>query len=239
MASGKQILVVDDDPIVRDVLVQTLTEGGFQVTALPDGQRVTECLAGGDFVLAILDLTLPDQDGLALTRRVREHFDIGIIIVSGRGEPTDRVIGLEIGADDYLPKPFLPRELIARVRSVLRRSEARGTLAQADRTQMFTFLGWTLDLGQMNLKGPQGENVYLTSGEFKLLQALVTHANRVLSRDRLMEMAYENDTPAFDRSIDVRVARLRKKLGDDPEESRFIKTVRNSGYVFVARVASA
>lgn len=232
----KQVVVVEDDPFVRATLVNTLTGAGYQVTALPSGDTVERVIESDQVSLAVIDLSLPDVDGLTLTRRLRERYDIGIIIVSGRGDTTDRVIGLEVGADDYLPKPFEPRELLARVKSVLRRFEARTQATEQARAQRFGFDGWVLDLAGMSLANPDAAPVYLTGGEFKLLEALVTHANRVLSRDRLMDLVHERDSPAFDRSIDMSIGRLRKKLGDSLEEPRFIKTVRNAGYAFVARV---
>jgi two-component system OmpR family response regulator len=235
-AQAKRILVVEDDPFVRSTIYNILGSGGFEVTALASADKVSKTLSDSEFSLAILDLTLPDGDGLALTRRIREHYDIGIIIVSGRGEPMDRVIGLEVGADDYLAKPFEPRELLARVRTVLRRFEARAPADQDKRTQRFQFEGWLLDLGGMALTDPGGETVHLTGGEFKLLAALVTHANRVLTRDRLMDLTRDRDAPPFDRSIDMAVGRLRKRLHDSADHPRFIKTVRNGGYVFVAKV---
>ena len=233
-STARHVLVIDDDADVRDIIEASLTQAGFRVTALPDGKRISQILSGGDVAVAIVDLTLPDEDGLAITRRLRERYDIGIVIVSGRSEMTDRVIGLEIGADDYLPKPFAPRELVARVRSVMRRFDARSQAGAQRHRSRLTFLGFDLDLGGMTLRDPEGKPVVLTTGEFKLLETLVTHANRVLSRDQLLDLLYDRDTPAFDRSVDVKVGRLRRKLGDDPDNPRMIRTVRNGGYVFVA-----
>jgi two-component system, OmpR family, response regulator len=231
--------VVEDDPFVRSTIYNTLSGAGFEVVVLPGGANVMKTLGDGRIALAIIDLTLPDADGLTLTRRVREHYDIGIIIVSGRGDPTDRIIGLEIGADDYLPKPFEPRELLARVRSVLRRFEARSSREPMQRTQRFQFEGWTMELASMNLTDPGGIQVHLTGGEFRLLEALVTNANRVLTRERLLDLTHDSAASGFDRSVDMGIGRLRKRLGDSADEPRFIKTVRNGGYVFVARVTPA
>jgi two-component system OmpR family response regulator len=238
LSTARHVLVIDDDPGVRDIIEASLAGAGFRVTALPDGKRISQILSGGDVAVAIVDLTLPDEDGLAITRRLRERYDIGIVIVSGRSEMTDRVIGLEIGADDYLPKPFAPRELVARVRSVMRRFDARAHANEQRQRSRLTFLGFDLDLGGMTLRDPDGNPVVLTTGEFKLLETLVTHANRVLSRDQLLDLLYDRDTPAFDRSVDVKVGRLRRKLGDDPDNPRMIRTVRNGGYVFVAEVTA-
>ena len=232
------MLVIDDDACVRDIIEASLAHAGFRVTALPDGKRISQILSGGDVAVAMVDLTLQDEDGLAITRRLRERYDIGIVIVSRRSEMTDRVIGLEIGADDYLPKPFAPRELVARVRSVMRRFDARSQPDDQRQRSRLTFLGFGLDLGGMTLRDPEGKPVVLTTGEFKLLETLVTHANRVLSRDQLLDLLYDRDTPAFDRSVDVKVGRLRRKLGDDPDNPRMIRTVRNGGYVFVAEVTA-
>jgi len=234
---SQHVLVVEDDDDVRNVVQRSLVGAGFKVTALPDGSRVQNILASGNIDVVVTDLTLPDCDGLALTRHIKEHHDVGVVILSGRSDTTDRIIGLEIGADDYIPKPFEPRELVARVRSVLRRTEgkARGT-GNDTPEKVFTFSGWTLNTSSRDLRDPENSIVGLTSGEYKLLEALVTHANRVLSRDQLLDLVSSNDAPAFDRSVDVRVGRLRKKLGDDSKSPTLIKTVRNGGYIFTAKV---
>lgn len=233
----KHILVVEDDADVRAVVQHSLTRAGFRVTALPSGAKVGATLANGKVDLAVVDLMLPDTDGLALTRQIREKHNIGVIILSGRGETTDRIVGLEVGADDYLAKPFEPRELLARIRSVLRRMEESGAKAPAEEPRpVYSFEGWKLDSSALTLFDPEGSAVPLTTGEFKLLEALVSRANRVLQRDQLLDLISTNDAPAFDRSIDVRVGRLRRKLGDDSKNPRLIKTVRNGGYIFVAKV---
>ena len=233
----KHILVVEDDPDVRAVVQHSLTRGGFRVTALSGGAKVLAALAAGGVDLAVVDIGLPDTDGLALTRQIRESHGIGVIILSGRGDTTDRIVGLEVGADDYLAKPFEPRELVARVRSVLRRIEERAAKAPAEARQpTYKFNGWTLDCAAMSLADAEAVAVQLTTGEFKLLEALVSRANRVLQRDQLLDLISSNDAPAFDRSIDVRVGRLRRKLGDDSKNPQLIKTVRNGGYIFVGKV---
>ncbi|HWA29944.1 MAG TPA: response regulator transcription factor, partial [Rhizomicrobium sp.] len=188
----------------------------------------------------IVDVGLPDADGLTLTRHIREGHDVGIIIVSGRGDLTDRVVGLEIGADDYITKPFEPREVLARVRSVLRRGERKTPAASSGEPhKKFRFNDWVIDLTSQTLFDGEGHAVPLTSGEYKLLETFVTHANRVLSRDQLLDLVCTNDTPAFDRSIDVRIGRLRKKMHDGETMPALIKTIRNAGYIFAGAVSAA
>jgi len=236
---SQHVLLIEDDDDVRSLVQRSLVGAGFRVTALPDGSRVQNILASGNVDVVVTDLTLPDCDGLALTRHIKEHHDVGILILSGRGDTTDRIIGLEIGADDYIAKPFEPRELVARVRSVLRRTDGRAQVGESRTDEkVFSFSGWTLNTGSRDLRDPENSVIGLTSGEYKLLEALVTHSNRVLSRDQLLDLVSSNDAPAFDRSIDVRVGRLRKKLGDDSKMPALIKTVRNGGYIFTARVTT-
>ena len=236
----KHILVVEDDFDVRALVQATLKRAGYRVTALPNGSKVAATLQASPVDLAVVDLQLPDMDGLDLTRLLRERHKIGVIILSGRGEATDRIVGLEVGADDYVAKPFEPRELVARVRSVLRRMEVTAAQAPVEEDhKIYTFEGWKLDGSALRLFDPKGEEVPLTTGEFKLLEAMVTRAGRVLQRDQLLDLVSTNDAPAFDRSIDVRVRRLRRKLGDDSKLPKLIKTIRNGGYVFVAKVERA
>ena len=192
----------------------------------------------------IVDVGLPDMDGLTVTRNIRQKHDLGIIIVSGRGDLTDRVVGLEVGADDYITKPFEPREVLARVRSVLRRGDrpaaaAPTALPPSTPHRKYSFNGCIIDMTSQTLTDRDGQAVVLTSGEYKLLETFVTHANRVLSRDQLLYYVCAHDTPAFDRSIDVRIGRLRKKIHDDPRQPTLIKTVRNSGYIFAGAVSAA
>lgn len=240
-STNKTVLVVEDDAAIRSLLDRCLNADGYRVIALAEAAGVEAVLEANPVDLALIDIGLPDMDGLTLTRRLNSAFDIGIIIISGRRDLTDRVVGLELGADDYITKPFEPREVLARVKSVLRRSSHRGVLAGAPggRHKKLAFGEWTLDLTSQTLCDPHGNEVTLTSGEFKLLETLVSHANRVLSREQLLDMVYVNDAPAFDRSIDVRIGRLRKKLEGNARESRFIKTIRNSGYLFAATVVPA
>ena len=238
---NKTLLVIEDDAAVRSLLERCLSADGYRVIALGEAAGVEATLAANPIDLVFIDIGLPDMDGLTLTRRLSSETDVGIIIISGRRDLTDRVVGLELGADDYITKPFEPREVLARVKSVLRRKNSSGALAGAidTRHKRLAFGEWTLDLTSQTLLDPNGSDVTLTSGEFKLLETLVMHANRVLSREQLLDMVYENDTPAFDRSIDVRIGRLRKKLEGSARDSRFIKTIRNSGYMFTAAVLPA
>jgi two-component system, OmpR family, response regulator len=240
MALSKNLVVVEDDPDIRALLERCLSADGYHVTSLPAAAGLDELLSAGDFALAIVDVGLPDADGLTVTRRIRQNHDLGIIIVSGRGDLTDRVVGLEIGADDYITKPFEPREVLARVRSVLRRGERKAAGSTTDKPhRKYSFNGCIIDMTSQTLTDSEGHAVALTSGEYKLLETFVTHANRVLSRDQLLDYVCANDAPAFDRSIDVRIGRLRKKINDDPRQPTLIKTVRNSGYIFSGAVSAA
>jgi two-component system OmpR family response regulator len=235
---GKRIAIVEDDPDVRAFLEKCLSGDGYEVLSVARGRELEPILKATQPDLVILDIGLPDIDGLTLTRQIRDGSDVAIIIVSGRGDLTDRVVGLEIGADDYITKPFEPREVLARVRSVLRRGRSHSATGGTDEPgDTLTFNGWTIDRSAQTLLNPDGQPITLTSGEYRLLEALASRANRVLTRDQLLELIYSNDSPAFDRSIDVTIGRLRKKLGEDPKNPSFIRTVRNSGYIFIGKAA--
>jgi len=236
MSDNGHILVVDDHQEIRDLLRDYLTDNGYRVSIACDGAGLREELARSPIELVILDLMLPGEDGLTLARELRGQSDIGIIILTGRGEMVDRIVGLEMGADDYLPKPFHLRELLARVRSVLRRASARaGDKPQIPHTRA-AFAGWSFDLSSRVLISPVGHEVSLTTGEFELLAAFVNHPNRVLSRDQLLDLARNRVASLFDRTIDVQVGRLRRKLEDDPQRPLLIKTVRGGGYIFAPAV---
>src|SRR5438309_8867417 len=230
------ILVVDDEREICDLIREYHTSEGYRVSTAHDGTAMRQIMAQAPVDLVILDLMLPGEDGLTLARSLRNESGIGIIILTGRGETVDRIIGLEMGADDYLPKPFHLRELLARVKSVLRRVQSRvGEPGQPVRTNA-RFAGWSLDLSSRELLSPAGQEVRLTTGAFDLLAAFVNNPNQVLSRDRLLDLARNREAGPFDRTIDVQVGRLRRKLEDDPQNPSLIKTVRGSGYIFTPTV---
>src|SRR5690606_25273507 len=231
---AERILVVDDEEDIRDLLANYLNGYGFDVAAVPDGVAMRAEFARAPADLVLLDLGLPGEDGLSLARELRAQPRApGIIIVTGRGQPVDRIIGLELGADDYVAKPFDLRELVARVRSVLRRTRSDGApaAAPAGPADCFDFAGWRLDLSSRSLTRPDGADVPLTTGEFDLLTAFVQHPNRALSRDRLMAIMHHREAGPFDRAIDVQVGRLRRKIERDPAEPELIKSVRGVGYL--------
>jgi DNA-binding response OmpR family regulator len=231
------ILVVDDDPDVLDIVDRCLADAGYRVATADNGPKAMDRIKSETFDLAIIDIGLPGMDGLTLTRSFKEHTNIGIIILSGRGDTTDRIVGLEVGADDYVTKPFEPRELLARVRSVLRRVGSNADDGEAtEGGSTYTFDDWRLDAAGRKLKSASGDYVQLTSGEFDMLLAFVMHPNRVLSRDQLLDLLTTSYRPAYDRSIDVRLGRLRRKIEADPKSPELIKTIRNVGYIFSATV---
>jgi len=227
-----RILVVDDDEKIRTLLTKYLENENLAVSAVDDGKSMDAKLDEEEFDLVVLDLMLPGEDGLSIARRLKAGSSIPIIMLSARGEDTDRIIGLEVGADDYLPKPFNPRELLARIRAVLRRLENPETpVDSADATGILKFGDYTLDSAAQRLLRDDRE-VELTSGEFTLLEILVRHPNRVLSRDQLVDLIKGYDRSPFDRSIDVRVTRLRRKIEEDPSHPVYIRTVWGKGYLF-------
>jgi two-component system OmpR family response regulator len=230
------ILVVDDDREIRDLISRFLVKHGLRVTTARDGVEMMRILDAAAIDLVVLDLMLPGEDGLSLCRRLRATASLPVIMLTAMGEDTDRIVGLEMGADDYLPKPFNPRELLARIKAVLRRVNALG--AAAPKGDIAKFDGWTLDLGARRLNSPQGDEVELSTGEYDLLLAFATHPRRVLSRDQLLDLARGRSAAPFDRSIDIQVMRLRRKIEADPKEPRLIKTVRGGGYMFAAEVTS-
>ena len=230
LADEPQLLVVDDDPGIRELLCQYLGEQGFRVSAAEDGKAMDAWLAENSADLVILDLMLPGEDGLSLARRLRSDHKLPIIMISARGEEVDRIVGLEVGADDYLPKPFNPRELLARIRAVLRRNWPTSD-AESDVGANYDFGPFRFEPGKRVLYRDTGE-VDLSRAEFELLEVLVKHPNRVLSRDFIMECLGGNDRDPFDRSIDVRVTRLRHKIEEDPAQPKFVRTVWGIGYQF-------
>jgi len=228
---SKHILVVDDDPGLRELLQEYLSLQGFQVATVSAGNGMDAYLAQHAVDLLVLDLMLPGEDGLTLARRVRAQSDLPIIMLSARGEDIDRIVGLEVGADDYLSKPFNPRELLARIRALLRRNghhHARKDEAEPDTRHFGPF---TLDVDARVLS-KHAVTVQLTAGEFNLLRIFIDHPNRVLGRDTIMDMLKGYERSPFDRSIDVRVTRLRRKIEDDPNAPQYIRTVWGEGYLF-------
>jgi two-component system OmpR family response regulator len=232
-----RILLVEDDPEISHMLLELLSESGFAASAGRSGMEMDELLKEERFDLMLLDLMLPGEDGLNICRRLRASSDMPIIMVTARGEEVDRIVGLEIGADDYLPKPFNPRELVARIRALLRRSN-KGPAGADARPRRLMFDGWIIDPAARQLCNPDGARVTLTSVEFDILLALCRHPAEVLSREQLIENVHGGAGP-FERSVDVHVSRIRQKLETDPRDPMLIKTVRLGGYVFTAPVEEA
>lgn len=240
MGASGHILVVDDDPDIRGLLTTYLEKAGFKVTGTADGKGLKRILERKRIDLIILDLILPGEDGLVLCRNLRARSNVPVIILSSRGEDMDRIIGLEMGADDYIAKPFNHRELLARVKSVLRRSRSLpDDVLDTTEDVTFNFAGWTLEGMSRQLISPELDVVPLSGSEHNLLRIFLHHPNRVLSRDQLLDLSMGKDSDHFDRTIDMQVSRLRKRLRDDPKKPALIKTVRSAGYVFCARVERA
>ena len=229
----QKVLVVDDDPKLLDLVIRFLSKEGFEVSGVGSGQAMDEHLSRQQADLIVLDLMLPGEDGLSIARRLRANNTIPILMLSARGEDIDRIIGLEVGADDYLAKPFNPRELSARVKAILRRTQELNPASsqQGQSAERFRFGDYLVNL-TTNSVTRGGEQVSLTAGEFTLLEAFVQHPNRVLSRDRLIELIKGYERSPYDRSIDVRVTRLRKKLETNPDQPQYIRTVWGRGYIF-------
>jgi two-component system phosphate regulon response regulator OmpR len=228
------ILIVEDSARTRSLLERYLKEQGFPVIAVSDGRKVLEILGSHPIQLIVLDLMLPGEDGLSLCRRLRQQGeDVPIIMLTAKADEVDRIVGLEIGADDYMPKPFSPRELVARINAVLRRRQpvsAPGAPALAP--EIFKFGACELNMGTRVLTR-SGKSTSLTTGEFAVMEALVSHLRRPLSRDKLMELARGKEHGAFDRSMDVQISRLRRLIEEDPAQPRYLQTVWGFGYVFV------
>ena len=241
MSAIAHLAVLDDEPDITRLLAQYLAAHGFRVSELHSGAALMQMMTSDPPVLVLLDLGLPGEDGLVLARRLREGFRCGLVIVTGRGDAVDKVVGLEVGADDYVTKPFDLRELLARIKAVLRRITPAEPVALAAAPvaasrDVLRFLGWTLDVAARRLMSPDCQDVALTTGEYDLLLAFARHAGRVLSRDFLLENTRGREAGPFDRTIDVHVGRLRKKLEPDAENPQIIKSVRGAGYIFVPPV---
>jgi two-component system OmpR family response regulator len=238
MTNQEHVLIVDDDAEIRSLLREYLGENGYRVTVAADGKGLWAALKTASPDLIVLDLMLPGDDGISLCRALRAQSDVPIIMLTARGEETDRIVGLELGADDYVSKPFNPRELLARMKSVLRRAKSLPANLRRDEARAFRFAGWTLEVATRNLTAPEGVVVPLSGTEFKLLRILLDHPGRVLTRDQLVELMMSRDAGPFDRALDVQISRLRHRLGEDAKDPAIIKTVRGQGYVLAAHVDS-
>jgi two-component system OmpR family response regulator len=237
MEAADHILVVDDDAEIRRLLTAYLAKNGMRAEAVADGKGMWKALDAARFDLIVLDLMLPGDDGLTLCRDLRARSDIPVIMLTARGEETDRIVGLEMGADDYLAKPFSPRELLARIKVVLRRARSLPANLRPDGALRLRFAGWVLDTVDRHLVSEAGVVTPLSGAEYRLLRTFLEHPARVLTRDQLMDLTQGREAEALDRSIDVLVSRLRQRLADDPREPRLIKTVRGEGYVLSVPVA--
>jgi len=236
MDAPDQILIVDDDAEIRSLLSQYLVKNGLRVTAAGDGKAMWQALDAGRVDLIVLDLMLPGDDGLTLCRKLRAKSDIPVIMLTARGEETDRIVGLEMGADDYLAKPFSARELLARIKAILRRARSLPENLQPETSRRIRFAEWVLDTAHRQLVSAANVATPLSGAEYRLLRIFLNHPNRVLNRDQLVDLTQGKEADPLDRSIDVQVSRLRNRLGDDPREPRLIKTVRGEGYVLAVGV---
>jgi two-component system, OmpR family, response regulator len=239
MDSISRVAVVEDDPEISRMMTNYMTDHGFEVTAARSGRDLDRVMSGSKIDCVILDVGLPGEDGLSICRRLRGKSTVPIIMVTGRGTETDRIVGLELGADDYLPKPFNPRELVARVRAVMRRSTAGAEQQQAQVPQVLVFEGWRLDMARRQLFTPDGTPRTLTSGEFNILSIFCQNPRKVLSRDDLLDLLHGRAAAVFDRSIDVQISRLRRKIETNLKDPSFIKTVRYGGYFFTPQVIAS
>lgn len=236
MNAQAHVLVVDDEPELREMVEEYLSKQGFKVTTAGNGVAMRDIVAEQPVDLVLLDVRMPGEDGLSLARFLREHYSVGIIMLTAMGEVVDRIVGLEMGADDYISKPFDPRELLARVKSVLRRLSAPAT-ANENAPEQFAsgvrFRDYVLNLESNQLFNADGAEIPITGMEFDLLKAFITHPNRVLTRDQLLDLAHNRNWDPFDRSIDVRITRIRRKIEQDPAKPQIIKTVWGKGYIFI------
>ena len=230
------VLVVEDDRETRALIAEYLRNNSCNVTTANDGREMLRAMTDHRVDLLILDVMLPDEDGLSLCRKVRAQSQTPIIMLTARGDDIDRILGLEMGADDYLPKPFNPRELLARITAVLRRQAAAHTASATAGATALTFLGWRIDLRLRELRNPDGARVAMTGAEFDLLRTFCERAGRVLSRDSLLDLTQGRNAGSFERSIDVLVSRIRRKIEPDPQDATMIKTVRSGGYMFTPSV---
>ncbi|WP_419807368.1 response regulator [Sphingomonas sp.] len=236
MTDLPHLLLVDDERSIREPLAQYLTKQGFRVTQAGDAAAARTRLAAYAIDLVILDVMMPGEDGLSLCRHIRATGELPVILLTARAEETDRIVGLEMGADDYVVKPFSPRELATRVKVILRRTSAGGTRQHAPETGSYAFAGWVLKSGERALVDRDGVSVPLSTGEYNLLLALVTRPRQVLTRDQLLDLTQGREAAAFDRAIDNQVSRLRRKIETDPKTPDIIKTVWGGGYTLATEV---
>lgn len=235
-AAKTHVLIVDDDQRIRAMLARFLTDHGLRVSQAGDGRQMFAICEDSRIDVIVLDIMMPGEDGLSLCRRMRAQSQVPMILLTAMSGETDRIIGLEIGADDYVVKPFNPRELLARIRAVTRRLGAASINAERPVSSVYEFGGWQLNASRRTLTSPAGALTDLTSGEFDLLLAFLEHPQRVLTRDQLLDLAHGRVSQSFDRSVDVQISRLRRKIEVNPQDPVFIKTIRNEGYFFTARV---
>jgi len=235
-SGGTHVLVVDDDQRIRTMLARFLIDHGLRVSQARNGVEMFQVCADARIDVIVLDIMMPGEDGLSLCRRMRAESAVPIILLTAMNADTDRIIGLEIGADDYVVKPFNPRELLARIRAVTRRMMAGSLIPEHRGSTAYKFEGWVLDANRRTLVSPEGALTDLTSGEFDLLLVFLEHPQRVLNRDQLLDLAHGRSSQAYDRSIDVQISRLRRKIEANPQTPVLIKTVRNEGYFFTATV---
>ena len=236
MDTQDHILIVDDDADIRELLGDYLAKNGYRASVAAEGKAMWAALARGKVDLIVLDLMLPGEDGLTLCRKLRGEADTPVIMLTSLGEETDRIVGLEMGADDYLSKPFSPRELVARIKSVLRRARSLPRNLRADEAGEIVFAGWRLLTGPRHLVSAKGVVTSLSGGEYQMLRILLSHPNHVLSRDQLMVLSKGHEADPLDRSIDIQISRLRHRLQDDPSDPKIIKTVRGEGYLLAVPV---
>jgi len=236
MEPTPHILFVEDDADIRTLVADFLAQNGYRMSVARDGRELDRLLEVSRTDLVILDIMLPKEDGLSLCRRIRTTSDVPIIMLTARGSEIDRVVGLEMGADDYLTKPFSTHELLARIRALLRRAKLTARAPREQRPASLSFSGWKLDLGSRRLHSADGAAVPLTGGEFELLVAFCEHPRRVLTREQLLDLTRGRAAALFDRSIDIQVSRLRRKIEENPKDPVLIQTVRAGGYIFAAEV---
>lgn len=235
MRDAAHILIIDDEPATRQLLASYFESEGYRVSQLSDGDRVIATTLSSDFDLLLLDIRLPHENGLELTKELRKVSDVGIILVTAKSDEIDRIVGLEMGADDYVTKPFNTRELFARAKNLIRRVRNARAVEKLSVTESIKFERWRLDLLRHQLYTPKGDEVALTEGEYKILSTLATRSGRILSREQLLDAINHRSWDPTDRTIDVMIGKIRKKMNDDPADPKFIKTVRGAGYMFALK----